>query len=46
MVRIIVGTRCRAFGARGPTCRCGKSVNRLRFFWTRIWGKTCVWKRS
>ncbi|MEX3526985.1 MAG: hypothetical protein VB143_06490 [Burkholderia sp.] len=21
-------------------------VNRLRFFWTRIWGKTCVWKRS
>jgi hypothetical protein len=21
-------------------------LNRLRFFWTRIWGKTCVWKRS
>ncbi|MEX3526263.1 MAG: hypothetical protein VB143_01835 [Burkholderia sp.] len=21
-------------------------VNRLRFFWTQIWGKTCVWKRS
>jgi Cu/Ag efflux pump CusA len=21
-------------------------MNRLRFFWTRIWGKTCVWKRS
>ncbi|MEX3526089.1 MAG: hypothetical protein VB143_00840 [Burkholderia sp.] len=23
-----------------------KRLNRLRFFWTRIWGKTCVWKRS
>ncbi|MEX3527112.1 MAG: hypothetical protein VB143_07320 [Burkholderia sp.] len=23
-----------------------QTVNRLRFFWTRIWGKTCVWKRS
>jgi uncharacterized protein len=22
------------------------SLNRLRFFWTRIWGKTCVWKWS
>ncbi|MEX3527042.1 MAG: hypothetical protein VB143_06850 [Burkholderia sp.] len=22
------------------------TLNRLRFFWTRIWGKTCVWKRS
>ncbi|MEX3526667.1 MAG: hypothetical protein VB143_04365 [Burkholderia sp.] len=22
------------------------ALNRLRFFWTRIWGKTCVWKRS
>ncbi len=21
-------------------------LNRLRFFWTRFWGKTCFWKRS
>jgi phospholipase D1/2 len=21
-------------------------MNRLRFFWTRFWGKRCFWKRS
>jgi hypothetical protein len=27
-------------------CCSFKNVNRLRFFWTRFWGKTCFWKRS
>ncbi|MEX3527384.1 MAG: hypothetical protein VB143_09195 [Burkholderia sp.] len=34
-----------ADGASVRRC-CINRVNRLRFFWTRIWGKTCVWKRS
>jgi hypothetical protein len=31
---------------RGMEMRPIISMNRLRFSWTRFWGKTCFWKRS